>query len=207
VFSRRLGRHIFCLVLMCRLAGARADIASTQPDLGPKDAFRAFLLDLSQGRPADLADVCVTRQEDSRSVLRDFQTVATAIGHLRAAVAKRFGADAIDSVMPQMALPESVDDMTETDKPDEAMLNGAEAGTVRMVKTGGAWKVDLDWLRKSPDFPAWPPYFRQLAQVIQRTADDITRGRLDSASSALEALRARQDGIPDGPATEPTTQP
>ncbi len=205
--STPLIHRIICITLFLFLSSALADVPSTQP-AGPREAFKEYLQDLSQGKPDPLPDLCVARQDDSRSVVRDFQSIATAIGHLRAASAKKFGPDSIDMVMPQMAGPDSVDGMTETDKNDTALLSGAEAGSVQMINSDGHWKLDMDWLRHNPDFPASGDYFKLLAQAIQRTADDIDSGRLDSPQAAIEALRARQDGIPDSsPATQPTTQP
>jgi hypothetical protein len=193
--------------LLCALARASADVPSTQP-AGPKDAFREYLFDLSQGKSDALPDLCQATQPESRSLIQDFQSIATAISHLRAATAKKFGPDSVELIMPQMASPDSVDGMTETDQPDGVLLSGPEAGSIQMVKSDGHWKLNMDWLRQSPEFPSSGNYFKQLAGAIQRTADDINNGRLDSPPAAIEALRARQDGIPDSsPTTEPTTQP
>jgi len=204
--SRYLRYTFFCVFFFCCLPIAAADIPSTQPG-GPKDAFKEIALDLTQGKSDELPSLGLAKQEDSRVLLRDLQAIATAIGHLRAASLKKFGPDSVELVMPQMASPDSVDGMTETDQPDAAILTGFEAGTIQMVKSGGQWKLDMDWLRHSPDFPVSGDYFKLLAHAIQRTADDINSGRLESPQAALDALRARQGGIPDDATTEPTTQP
>jgi hypothetical protein len=205
--SRAICCGIFCIIFFCGLPSAPADVPSTQP-AGPKDVFKEYVLDLMQGNSDALADLCVAKTDDSRDLVHDFQAIATAIGHLRAASLKKFGPDSVEIVMPQMASPDSVDGMTEADQADGALLSGPEAGSVQMVKSDGHWKLNMDWLRHSPDFPTSGDYFKLLAQAIQRTADDINSGRLPSPQAAVEALRARQDGIPDSSAaTEPTTQP
>jgi hypothetical protein len=170
--------------------------------------FKEYLLDLTHGDADALPNLCVAKTDDSGDLVRDFQAIATAIGHLRIASAKKFGPDSIELVMPQMASPDSVDGMTETDQADAATLSGPEAGSIQMIKSDGHWKLNMDWLRHSPDLPPSGDYFKLLAQAIQRTADDIGSGRLDTTQAAIEALRARQDGIPDNsPTTQPTTQP
>jgi hypothetical protein len=207
MFSRAIGCGIFSVIFFCGLSSASADIPSTQP-AGPKEVFKEYLFDLTHGDSEALPGLCAAKTDDSGALVRDFQAIATAIGHLRAASAKKFGPDAIEMVMPQMASPDSVDGMTESDQSDAALLSGPEAGTIQMIKSDGQWKLNMDWLRHSPDFPSSGDYFKLLAQAIQRTADDITSGRLDTAQAAIEALHARQDGIPDNsPTTEPTTQP
>ncbi|HEY1922350.1 MAG TPA: hypothetical protein VGG44_06255 [Tepidisphaeraceae bacterium] len=205
--STKLIHRIICIAILFCAPSAMADNATTQP-AGAKDTFKEYLRDLSQGKPDQLPDLCSARDDDSRAIVRDFQAIATAIGHLRAASAKKFGPDAVDMVMPQMALPDSADTMTETDKDGVALLSGPEAGSVQMISSDGHWKLDMDWLRHNPDFPSSADYFKLLAQAVQRTADDIDSGRLDTPQAAIEAMRARQDGIPDSsPATQPTTQP
>jgi hypothetical protein len=204
---KTLVRRIICIAIFLFLPSALADVPSTQP-AGPREVFKEYLSDLSQGKPDPLPDLCIAKQDDSRSLVQDFQAIAAAIGHLRAATTKKFGPDSVDMIMPQMAAPDSVDGMTETDKNDTAILSGPEAGQVQLINSDGHWKLDMDWLRHNPEFPASSDYFKLLAQAIQRTADDIGSGRLDTAQAAIEALRARQDGIPDNsPATQPTTQP
>jgi hypothetical protein len=199
--------RISCTAIFIFLPGALADVPSTQP-AGPRETFKEYLRDLSQGKPDEIPNLCVAKQDDSRALVQDFQAIATAIGHLRAASAKKFGSDSVDMIMPQMAAPDSVDGMIETDRNDTAILSGPEAGQVELINTDGRWKMDMDWLRHNPDFPSSGDYFKLLARAIQRTADDITSSRLDTPQAAMEALRARQDGIPDStPATQPTTQP
>jgi hypothetical protein len=205
--SRSIGCCIFGIFFLCCVPVAAADAPSTQP-AGPKDAFKQFAIDLWEGDSDDLANLCIAKQDDSRALVQEFQAIATAIRHLKAASAKKFGLDSVEMVMPQMATPDSVDGMMETDQADKALLSGFEAGSIQMVKSDGQWKLNMDWLRHSPELPSSGDYFKQLAQAIQRTADDISGGRLGSPQAAVEALRARQDGIPDGSAaTEPTTQP
>jgi hypothetical protein len=185
-----------------------ADSPATQPVVeGPKEAFKAFVIDLRKGDAKDLPGGCVATQDDSQALLHEFQSLATAIGDLRDAAAKKFGADAVESLMPDMSSPDDVDDMTETDAADHVELRG-EAGNVRLIKSDGRWKLDMDDLRHSPDIPANPHYFSEFAQGIHRTADDIRSGRIDSAASAAEAIRAREQAIDaDAPATQPATQP
>lgn len=198
---------ICCLVLLCRLPGVLADVPATQP-ADPKDTFKTFVLDLSRGNSADLADLCVATRKDSISLLHDFQAVASAIESLRGAVGGKFGPGYVDSVLPQLPSADDLDDMTENVSGDRAELRGESIYPIQMVRSGRQWKIDLDWLAQSQDMPANPHWFGDLAQAIRRTAQDIAGGRLDSPQAAIEALRARQDGIPDGPAaTEPTTQP
>lgn len=184
-----------------------ADVPSTQP-ADPKDTFKTFLLDLSHGNSADLADLCLATRKDSLSLLHDFQAVASAIESLRAAVGKKFGPGFVDGVLPALPSAEDLDDMTETINGDRAELQGESIYPVQMVRSGRRWKIDLDWLAQSPDMPANPHWFGDMALAIRRTAGDVAGGRLDSPQAAIEALRARQDGISDSPAaTEPTTQP
>jgi hypothetical protein len=204
---KTLIRRIICIALLLFLPSALADVPSTQP-AGPREAFKEYLRDLSQGKPDGIPDLCIAKQDDSRYLVQDFQAIATAIGHLRDASTKKFGPDSVDMIMPQMAAPDSVDGMTETDKNDTAILSGPEAGQVQLINSDGHWRLDMDWLRHNPEFPASGDYFKLLAQAIQRTADDINNSRLDTPQAAIEALRARQDGIPDNtPATQPTAQP
>ncbi|HEX4055737.1 MAG TPA: hypothetical protein VHX86_15845 [Tepidisphaeraceae bacterium] len=198
---------VFCLVSLCRPPGVLADVPSTQP-ADPKDRFKTFMVDLSHGNSADLADLCVATRKDSLSMLHDFQAVASAIKSLRAAVEKKFGPGFVDSVLPQLPSADDLDDMTESINGDRAELRGESIYPVQMVRSQQRWKIDLDWLAQSPDMPANPHWYGDMAQAIRRTAEDISGGRLDSPQAAIEALRARQDGIPDGPAaTEPTTHP
>jgi hypothetical protein len=205
--SRAIGCGIFSIILFGWLSSASADIPSTQP-AGPKEVFKEYLFDLTHGDSEALPGLCEAKTDDSGALVRDFQAIATAIGHLRAASAKKFGPDSVEMVMPQMASPDSVDGMTETDQPDGALLSGPEAGSVQMVKSDGRWKLNIDWLRQSPEFSGSGDFLKKLAPVIQRTADDINDGRLNSPQAAVEALQAREAGIPDSsPTTQPTTQP
>lgn len=183
-----------------------ADGASSQPS-GPTDAFRSFLLDIQQGNSADIATLCLARSPDSQSLLRDFQDMASAMAYLRTAVTKKFGADAVDSVLPELPTLGELDDVTETITGDRADLTGATIWPMRLRNVKGKWKLDLDWLARSEDMPQNPRWFAAMAQAIRRTADDIAGGRLTTPGAAIEVIHARQQAIPDTTPSQPTTQP
>jgi len=207
-FSIRLaGRCIAGVFLFLALAQAFADSPTTQGSpQSPKQVFKIFLFELRKGDARDLPDACSARQADSQALLRDFQSVATAIGELRDAAGKKFGSDEVESVIPDMFSSADVDDMTETDTGDHAELHGDD--TVPLVKSAdGQWKLDIDALRHGPDIPANVHFMAELAQALHRTAADINSGKLDSAGAAAEAIQAREQAIDqDAPATQPATQ-
>lgn len=206
---RSRGWCIACISLFLWLSPVFADSPATQPSVaGPRDIIKAFLLDFREGDAKDLPNYCIARQDDAQALLRSFQTVATAIGELRDAAAKKFGPDAVESILPDMSLPNDVDDMTETDAADHVELNG-QPGDMQLVKSStGDWKLDMDKLLHGSTLPSNPHYFTQFAQAVHRTTDDINSGRLDSAASAAEAFQAREQAIDeDAPATQPATQP
>jgi hypothetical protein len=195
------------VALLGLLRAALAESPATRP-ADPKDVFRTFLLDLEHGNPRELAGLCVADTKESADLLGDFQAVADAVGELRVVVSQKFGAKFADSVLPRLPSADDVEDMDENINGDRAALSGESVSSVQLMRTGSGWKIDLDWLVRSPDMPANPRWYAEMAQVIRRTAGDIASGRLDSPQAAIEALRARENGIPDdSPATEPTSRP
>jgi hypothetical protein len=181
---------------------ASADSPASQPAAdGPRDTFKAFFLAIAQGHSADIPSLCVATDHDSQVLVHDFQDLSAAIGSLLLAVATKFGLDAVDTVMPQLASSDDIDAMTETIDGDHADLVGDNIGPAKMVRTDGKWKLDITALRQSPDLPSDPhAYFAALTREVKRTTDDVTAGRYDTAAIATETLRARQEAIA-------TTQP
>jgi hypothetical protein len=174
--------------------------------------FREFLRDIQRGNSADIAGVCSARGEDARGLVKDFQAVASALEYLRTAVTRKFGPEAVDSVLPPLPTLGDLDDVTETVTGDRAQLAGGGVWPVQMVRSQGSWKLDVDAIIQSDEMPGNVHWFAAMAQAIHRTADDIAAGRLTTAALAAEAMQARQQAIPDDapttiPATEPATQP
>lgn len=167
-----------------------------------------FLLDIQQGNSTDLPGLCSASQADSRRLQQDLQSVSSAMSELRKAVTAKFGADAVDSVLPPLPSMGDLDDITETITGDRAQLGGGNVWPMQFIRIAGQWKLDLDWLAHSDDMPQNPRWFAGMAQAIHRTASDVTTGRLTTASAATEAMLAREQAIPDtAPSTEPSTKP
>ena len=193
------------VVWLCCLPFLFADGPTSQPSGPATDAFRGFLLDIQQGNSADLAKVCVARGEESRSLLHDFQALASAMGYLRSTVSAKWGADAVNAVLPALPTLDDLDNVNETVSGDRAELSGESVWPIHLVRIQGRWEVDLDWLAHSDDMPGNPRWFGLMAQAIRRTGDDIASGRLATVEAASMAMQARQQAIPDvTPATQPS---
>jgi hypothetical protein len=191
------------LIFLAWLPIARADAPATRP----ADVFTEFLLDIQRGNSADVARVCSAGGEDAKALVRDFQAVASAMEYLRTAVTRKFGPDAVDSVLPPLPTLNDLDDVTETIMGDRAQLGGGSIWPVRMIRTQGIWQLDVDAVIHSDEMPENVHWFSALAQAMRRTADDITAGRLTTPVAAAEAMAAREQAIPDVPTTQPATRP
>jgi len=198
------------LVLLGWLPIALADAPATQPSgggaAGPTDVFRDFLLDIQRGNSADVARVCSARGEDSRALVRDFQAVASAMESLRNAVTRKFGPDAVDSVLPPLPTLNDLDDVTQTIAGDRAQLGGGSIWPVQMIRSQGVWQLDVDALIHSDQMPENVHWFAAMAQAIHRTSDDVVAGRLTTPGAAAEAMTAREQAIPDVSTTQPASQ-
>jgi hypothetical protein len=199
---------VFLAWLPIALAGAPAAQPLGGAAAGPTDVFRGFLQDIQRGNSADLARVCSAHGEDAKALVRDFQAVASAMEYLRTTVTRKFGPDAVDSVLPPLPTLNDLDEVTETITGDRAQLGGGSIWPVQMIRTEGVWRLDVDALIHSDEMPENVHWFAAMAQAIRRTADDVAAGRLATAAMAAEAMLARQQAIPDNPSTtEPATQP
>jgi hypothetical protein len=200
--------RVALLVLVCCVPVVMGDAPASQPAGAATDAFRSFLLDIQQGNSADLAKLCIANGEDSKTLLHDFQAMASAMGYLRMAVTAKFGADAVDAILPALPTLADLDDVNETVTGDRAELSGESVWPIHLTKIRGRWELDLDWLARSEDMPGNPHWFGLMALAIRRTADDVASGRLATVEAASMAMQAREQTIPDsGPSTEPSTGP
>jgi hypothetical protein len=130
------------------------------------------------------------------------------MSQLRKTVTDKFGADAVNSILPALPTLGDLDDVNETINGDKAQLSGGAVWPMQMLRVQNRWKLDLDWLTQSEDMPANPHWFAAMARAIQRTTDDIASEKLATIEAASLAMQARQQAIPDSAATtEPTTQP
>jgi hypothetical protein len=200
------------LILLCCAAVVMGDAPASQPSGEATDAFRSFLLDIQQGNSAHLGKLCIANGEGARSLLRDFQALASAMGYLRAAVSAKFGGEAVDAVLPALPTLADLDDVNETVTGDRAELSGESVWPIHLTKIQGRWELDLDWLAHSEDMPGNRRWFGLLAQAVRRTGDDVASGRLATVEAASMAMQAREQTIPDSapssePSTGPTTQP
>jgi hypothetical protein len=196
------------LVLLCFVSIAPADAPTSEPAGMATDAFRSFLLDIQQGNSADLAKLCIAHGDDAQTLLRDFQSLASAMGYLRTTIVAKWGADSVGSILPALPSLSDLDDVTETVNGDHAELSGDTVLPVHLVKVAGRWEIDLDWLAQSDDMPGNPHWFGQMAQAVRRTGDDIAGGRLTTPEAAALAMQAREAAIPDSaPTTQPATRP
>jgi hypothetical protein len=182
-----------------------ADAPATQSTGDPTDTFRAFLLDIQQGNPTDLAKICSANGRDAEQLKQDFQAIASAIGDLRRAAAQKWGPEAADAAVPALPSLGDLDDTAEKIVGDHAEVGGGSVWLVHLVRLNGKWMLDLDWLAHSDDMPQNSRWFAAMATAIHRTADDISNGRLTTIGAAAEAIQAREQAIPD--TTEPTTKP
>ncbi len=208
--------RVAILILLYCGSVVMGDGPTSQPAGAATDAFRAFLLDIQQGNPADLAKLCTANGEDARTLFHDFQALASAMRYLRTAVTAKFGADAVDAVLPALPTLTDLDDVNEKVTGDRAELSGESVWPIHLTKIQGRWELDLDWLAKSEDMPGNPHWFGLMARAIRRTGDDVASGRLGTVEAASMAMQAREQTIPDsspsteastGPTTEPTTEP
>jgi hypothetical protein len=193
--------------LICLSHAARAgDLPTTQPDL-PRETFEDFYRAVKDGDPAAIPALCWATDAESRKLVTDFQALAGAMGRLHAAVKGKFGAGAVDVVSPQLVSQDGIDAMTETTTGNTAHLLGDNVGPIDLIRIDGRWKLDIGVLLKnggSGDNP--DDFFRQLTQVVTRTAVDISAGKFGTAQDAAEALMVRQSAIGD-PVTQATSQP
>ena len=196
------------LIVMCLVNILRGDAPASQPSGAATDAFRSFLVDIQQGNSGDLARLCIANGEDSRLLLKDFQELASAMGYLRTVVTAKFGADAVDSVLPALPTLADLDDVNEVVMGDRAELKGDSVWPIHLIKIQGRWELDLDWLARSEDMPGNRRWFALLAKAILRTGDDVASGRLGTVEAASMAMQAREQTIPDsGPSGEPSMGP
>jgi hypothetical protein len=203
-------RFCWCCIAIAMgfAATAMADAPATQPALGPADTFRVFLLDVKAGNADDLVKLCAAKQDDARQLEKDFWALSTAMGDLRKAVTAKFGADAVDSVLPALLSSGDLSDLDEKITGDSAEVDGASLGQLQLIRIQGQWKLNLDWMIQSPDMPQNPRWFGSMAKAIERTSADVSSGRLSTISAAAEAMVAREQAIPDtAPTTESTTSP
>lgn len=216
----RVFATVLAMVSACGCYRAFAADPATQPPATTDssgeaiDVFRSFLLDIQSGNAADIASICSARDAQARGLMEDFQAVASAMAYLRSKATEKFGASAAEAVLPALPSLTDLDDATEKFDGDTAEVSGGAIWPVRLIRTRGVWKLDLDWLERSDDMPANPHWFGEMARAIRRTGDDIASGRLATAQSAATAMQAREQGIPDeratldsAPSTEPSTRP
>jgi hypothetical protein len=143
---------------------------------------------------------------EAKSLLHDFVSVASAMGALRSVATKKFGADAAEGVLPTLPSLSDLDDATEAIHGDQAQVAADTVWPMHLLRSGGNWLLDLDWLIHSDDMPGNPHWFADMAKAIRRTADDISAGKLPTPDAAVAAMQAREQAIPED-ATQPTTQP
>jgi hypothetical protein len=196
------------LLLLGMASIAMADAPSTQPAPDAAQVFRTFLLDIESGKAAVLPAICSAHDADSRALIRDFQSVASSMDELRKVATAKFGADAAESILPALPSAGDLEDVSETVTGDRAQIEGPDVWPVQMVRTGGIWKLDVDWLIHSDSMTQNVRWFGAMAQAMHKTAADISAGRLATADAATEAMSAREQAIPDiSSTTEPATQP
>jgi hypothetical protein len=188
-----------------------ADVAATHPAVGPREALKAFFEALTEGRPNDIAPLCVADDADSKSLMKDFVEMARSMTALRKQAAARFGPDQLDGLVGLMPADEDVDQMDEKTDGDSALIADKMGDPpVRMVLRDGTWKLDIADLRQGNRLSDDPHQFiLGMTDAIQRTAADVEAGRLTSADAVRDALAAREMKVATagGSASRPSSTP
>ena len=168
-------------------AAYAGDVPTTQPDL-PRQAFADFYHAVKDGDVTAVPGLCWATDAESKKLVNDFQGLAAAMGRLHAAVKGKFGAEAVDVVSPQLVTEEGIEAMTETTAGTLAHLVGDNVGPIDMIRIDGHWKVDIVSLLKNGGIGDNPDeFFRQLTQIVSRTAADVSAGKFGTAQDAAEA--------------------
>ncbi len=205
ITSMRIG--FLTVFVLAAGAVAWAGGPATQPAPDPAEVFRTFLMDIETGKGAAVPAVCQAQDPDAQALVRDFQAVATSMQELREAATIKFGPDAAEAILPSLPTAGDMEDINQTITGDHAQIEGPDVWPVQMVRVGGQWKLDVDWLVHSDNVAPNAHWFGAMAEAMHKTAADINSGRLGTADAATEAMTVREQAIPDTAATQPATGP
>jgi hypothetical protein len=213
---RRNSMHgvLFLLVLAFGIIPTLA--ADSQPDLSsPKKAATAFALALQKGDFAALKNVTTGAAEDY-SLMQSITGMTAAANKLHDAIVTRFGAEEGKKIPigtgDPADIPRQIEESDEKLEGDSASITkkGAiEGNSVKLKKSGAAWKVDLSQFPQKQQIATQAPMLDATGKVLAQAATDVAAGKYRSATEASDDIQQRMMAAMASmvkPAQAPTTQ-